>query len=396
MEFTKVQLRALIGNHLRRENGLNDVMEWILNALMRHERSEHLLGEPTSNKANGFRPGRTYGQGKILELRIPRDRNGQFYPRILALLRDQQGEIDRLVSSLYAQGLTQDQLGTVFEELYGHHYSPSSIGRMLGWMRQDVNKWLNRPLAARYPIVFIDAISVKVRRPTVAQEAFYVVLAVTPDRRREVLDIFHMPTESATGWGILMDRLAERGLRQVDLFVADGIAGLGPELARRFPAARVQRCVVHIKRQLLARVRPADKAALAGDLAGVFRVDDPHDNCEQGWDRWQAMCRRWADRYAYFGRLADNPDYIHAFTYLSYDPRMRSMIYTTNWIERLNRDFRRVLRMRASMPGEHSVITLIGKVAMDKKAFRRIVPKLDYDQTLFGTDPDEFDTGWNQ
>lgn len=134
MEFTKVQLRTLIGNHLRRENGLNDVMEWILNALMRHERSEHLLGEPLANKANGFRPGRTYGQGKILELRIPRDRNGQFYPRILALLRDQQGEIDRLVSSLYAQGLTQDQLGTVFEELYGHHYSPSSIGRMLGWM----------------------------------------------------------------------------------------------------------------------------------------------------------------------------------------------------------------------------------------------------------------------
>jgi transposase-like protein len=108
------------------------------------------------------------------------------------------------------------------------------------------------------------------------------------------------------------------------------------------------------------------------------------------------MCLRWADRYTYFGRLADNPDYIHAFTYLNYDPRMRSMIYTTNWIERLNRDFRRVLRMRASMPGEHSVITLIGKVAMDKKAYRRIVPKLDYDQTLFGTDADESDTDWNQ
>lgn len=396
MEFTKVQLRTLINNHLRRDGGLNDVMEWILNSLMRHERTEHLLEEPATNKANGFRPGRTYGQGKILELRIPRDRNGQFYPRILALLRDQQGEIDRLVSSLYAQGLTQDQLGTVFEELYGHHYSPSSIGRMLGWMRQDVNKWLNRPLAARYPIVFIDAISVKVRRPTVAREGFYVVLAVTPDRRREVLDIFHMPTESATGWGLLMDRLAERGLRQVDLFVADGIAGLAPELARRFPAARVQRCVVHIKRQLIARVRPCDKAVLAGDLAGVFRIDDPHDSIEAGWQRWGAMCRRWGERYTYFHRLSDNPDYMNAFTYLNFDSRMRSMIYTTNWIERLNRDFRRVLRMRASMPGEHSVITLIGKVAMDKKAYRRVVPKLDYDEGLFGTDPDESDTDLKQ
>jgi transposase-like protein len=131
----------------------------------------------------------------------------------------------------------------------------------------------------------------QVRRPTVAREAFYVVLTVTPERRREVLDIFHMPTESATGCGILMDRLAERGLCQVDLIVADGIAGLGSELARRFSAARVQRCVVHIKRQLIARVRPSDKAAMAGDLVGVFRIDDPHDSIEAGWQRWGAMCR---------------------------------------------------------------------------------------------------------
>lgn len=92
MEFTKVQLSALIGNLRRREIGLNDVMEWTLNALMRHEHSEHLISEPVTNKANGYRRGRSYGQGKILELRIPRDRNGQFYPRFLALLHDHQGE----------------------------------------------------------------------------------------------------------------------------------------------------------------------------------------------------------------------------------------------------------------------------------------------------------------
>ena len=163
MKFTKVQLQTLIGNHLQRENGLNEVLEMTLNGLMKAERREHLHGQ-TSNKANGFRPGRVYGKGKLLELRIPRDRNGEFYPKVLALLRAQQEETDRMVSALYGQGLTQAQVGEVFEQLYGRHYSPSSVSRMIDWMRQEVSGWLDRPLERYYPVIFIDAIHVKVRR----------------------------------------------------------------------------------------------------------------------------------------------------------------------------------------------------------------------------------------
>ena len=103
---------------------------------------------------------RVYGNGQILELRIPRDRNGQFYPKVLTLLRQQQSETDRFVSALYAQGLTQSQLGDVFEQLYGRHYSSSSIGRMIEWMRNDVEHWRQRPLDQRYPVIFIDCLYV--------------------------------------------------------------------------------------------------------------------------------------------------------------------------------------------------------------------------------------------
>src|SRR5690606_3670706 len=210
MIISKVLLRDLISNHIQQENGLNEVLQMTLNAMMVHERAAHLEAAE-GNKANGYRPGRAYGHGKLLELRIPRDRNGEFYPKVLALLRSQQAETDKLVSALYGQGLTQSQVGEVFERLYGRHYSSSQIGRMIEWMRVDVVEWNGRSLEARYPVVFIDALWVNVRRDSVKKEAFYVVLGVKEDRTREVLAISHQPAGSATGWEMLLEELRSRG-----------------------------------------------------------------------------------------------------------------------------------------------------------------------------------------
>src|SRR5690625_1307471 len=118
MNINKVQLNTLIGNQLQRENGLHEVMEMMLNAMMKSERSAQ-LELMSDNKANGYRYGKTYGQRRILELRIPRDRNGEFYPKVLALLRSQEAEIEQLASALYSQGLTQKQIGKVFEKQIG-------------------------------------------------------------------------------------------------------------------------------------------------------------------------------------------------------------------------------------------------------------------------------------
>ncbi|MFD2531809.1 transposase [Gracilimonas halophila] len=116
MIISKVLLNDLITNHIKQDNGLNEVLEFTLNAMMKHERALH-LESAEGNKSNGYRPGRVYGHGKLLELRIPRDRNGEFYPKVLTLLRSQQAETDKLVSALYGQGLTQRQAGELFENL---------------------------------------------------------------------------------------------------------------------------------------------------------------------------------------------------------------------------------------------------------------------------------------
>jgi putative transposase len=381
--LTKVQLQACLKQHVEKENGINDIMEIMLEAMMVAERKEFLRSKDDGNKANGFRPGKSYGNGRILEFRVPRDRHGEFKPLLLAMLRSQEEECERLVGSLYTKGLTQSQVSEVFEQIYGAQYSKTSISRMLDGIREEVDQWMKRPLEKYYPLILIDAIHVKVRREDhVSMEAFYVVLGVTEERHREVLAIMDLPQESATGWKMLLHQICDRGVKKVGLMIADGLKGLDFALSEVFPGTPLQRCVTHLKRNLFAKVQKIHRSELADDLRDVFRTSDSSDDPEKGWTRWNQMCEKWGAKYKSFKLMKDNLDYRDYFTYLAYDYRVRGMIYTTNWIERLQRDFRRVLRMRGAIPGE-SVKVLMGKVAIDKSSYKRAIPKLNYEKQFF-------------
>lgn len=383
MHFTKVQISELMRKHAEKENGLHDLMEIMLESMLVAERGEYLRENP-GNKGNGYRPGHAYGDSRKLEFRIPRDRYGNFHPRILAILRDQEEECDRLAGVLYTKGLTQEQVGDVFEQIYGEHYSKSSISRMVDSVRTQVEAWLDQGLERYYPVMFVDCVHIKIhRKRSVSTEAFYVALAVTEEGRREVLGIFNIPTESATGWGTIFDALKDRGLERIGLIVADGIKGLDTIVGEKFPSTPLQRCVTHLKRNLFAKVNYGDKGALAADLRDIFRTGQRDYTIEMAWEKWQEMCERWAKDYRAFKLMRGNADYKAYMTYLNYAPEIQSMIYTTNWIERLNRDFRRVTRMRTAMPNEESVLTLMGSVAMEHKAFDRLLPNIACDKTLF-------------
>ena len=355
----------------------------MIESMMVAERGE-FLADSHGNKGNGYRPGHTYGHGRRLEFRIPRDRYGNVHPQILAILRDQEEDCERLAGSLYTKGLTQEQVGEVFEEFYGDHYSKASVSRMLDYVRKDVGEWLERSLEEYYPVVFVDCIHIKIhRKRAVACEAFYVALAVTEEGKREVLGVFNIPEESATGWGDIFDKLKERGVRRVGLMVADGIRGLDKVIGEKFPGTPLQRCVTHLKRNMFAKVRHGDKAAIVADLRDIFRTGQPDYTIETAWAKWQDMCDRWGKDYRAIKLLRNNEEYKLYMTYLNYAPQVQAMIYTTNWIERLNRDFRRVVKMRTAMPNEESVITLMGSVAMDHKPFDRTLPHIMSDKTLF-------------
>lgn len=145
---------------------------------------------------------------------------------------------------LYTKGLTQSQVGDIFEDIYGEHYSKASISRMIEYLRRDVEEWLSRSLETYYPVVFVDAIHIKIHcKRTVETGAFYVLLGIKEDKTREVLGIYNNPTESATGRKEMFGKLRERGFERIGLLVTDGLIGLPTALCEIYPSTHLQRCV---------------------------------------------------------------------------------------------------------------------------------------------------------
>ncbi len=378
LHFTQEQVTKILEEIAQKDDGMQEVLKISLEAIMRAEREEH--NKTQGDMSNGYRYRKTYGQGKILELQVPRSRRGNFYPVLLALLRDQEEECRRMAFSLYGAGLTTEQVGKIFGELYGRVYSTSQISRMFSFARQDVQRWLERPLEPYYPIVMIDATFIYTKRVDhVSKEAYYTILGVRADRTREVLSIVNFPTESAGGWEEVFEGLKRRGVKEAGLFVCDGLTAIEDAIWKQFPGAEVQLCTIHIQRNVQKHIKPRHKSQVAEELQEVFRTGDRNDSKEQGWERWVRFCDRWGRYYPSIARMASNERNRLYFTYLDYDYRIHNMIYSTNWIERLNRDYKRTTRMRGALPNAEATILLLGYVAMTRSAYQRKVPKLNYE-----------------
>lgn len=164
---------------------------------------------------------------------------------------------------------------------------------MVDSVRTQVSAWLERSLESYYPVMFVDCVHIRIyRRRSVSSEAFYVALAVTDEGRRDVPGIFNIPTESATGWGDIFDTLKERGVQKIGLMVADGIKGLDVVVGEEFPGMPLQRCVTHLKRNMLAKVSHGDKDALASDLRDMFRTVQRDYAIEMAYGRNGRICVR--------------------------------------------------------------------------------------------------------
>lgn len=386
MDLKKDQLQDIINSILNKDEGLNELLEMMLNGLMKLERT-HWMGENRAgnNKANGYRPGQAMGHGRKLSLQIPRDRLGQFQPVLWAMLRDQNEEVRRLCFELYGKGLTTRQVGKITEKIYGQSYSSSAISSFNQDLAAELQAWRQRRLQARYPVIYIDAIHAKVRRGSVSSEAFYVVLGLTEDMQREVLAIESIPSESAEGWGQLLAGLTRRGLEQTGLVIADGLAGLDGMIHRHFPDARHQKCVTHLKRNILTYVKADDKQEVAEELRQVFLTGQQSYSPDQAIQKLQAFADRWGRSYGHIAKLPDKEDIGYYFTYLDFHWQIQSMIYTTNWVERLNKSFRRSLKIRNALPSSDAALLLLAKVAVDAEdgPYQYPVYNFKFDTTLF-------------
>jgi putative transposase len=366
MQLSKVQIQDVVNNLVSKEGGLNDLLSFTLNALMLGERSSYLSENKSINKGNGFRYGTAFGLGQQIELKIPRDRLGAFKPFALLLLREQESYLREICFELYSKGLTTKQTGEVVEKIYGQHYSASTVSLINKQFYEQMELWRNRPLEQHYLVVYIDAIHQKVCRETISTEAVYVLLGIKEDYTREVIGLINFPTESATGWQLALEEIKSRGVQSVGLVVSDNLKELDTAVGKVFNCPH-QKCVVHLMRNILAQIHPKHKQAAALDLKEVFNLNIQDDTVIKIEARLKSFSNQWVKHYPTVIKKIEKIELSYYSTYLNYNFSVRRMIYTTNWIERLNRDYRRVLKIRGAMPSVESVLALLSKVSIDRE-----------------------------
>jgi transposase-like protein len=367
MNFTQEQIKEILDHVSKEKNGYTELLKLSLESIMRSERNQ--FNKVENDVSNGYRLSSVFAHQSKMELVIPRSRHHNFYPLILSIIKDQEKESQEMAFELYRSGLTTEQVGNLFEKFYGQHYSKSAISQMMNDARRDVFNWLERQIDTMYPILYIDATYWHTRRgDKVSKEAYYTVLAVKQDRTREVLSVINHPTEGAGNWEEIFQSLKDRGVKQVELVVCDGLSGIEDAIGKVFPMATVQLCTVHLNRNILSKISPADKAVVSAELKEVLYPDRHGDTTEQGIIRFHYFVDKWIKKYPSL-KIYKNLRYHLYFNYLAYDVGFRRLIYTTNWIERLNRNYKRTLRMRSAMPSPQSVLFLLGSTAMNQQQY---------------------------
>mgnify|MGYP000334604555 CR=1 FL=1 len=365
MELTTSQKSAFISEMLSSESGINELIRVLLNTFSKQERSL-FVQEHKGEQCNGFRPRRWRGYGCSFELRIPRTRSGSFEPLILGILSHQESERALLLHELYTRGLSCEDIGAVCERLYGHHYSKQQVSFLSNTSKAEIYKWLERQLSPHYLAVYIDATFAFTRREdSVSKEAYYTMLGVLPNGTREVLGVVNHPSEGALNWKNELIALRERGVEQIDLIVSDALTGIETAVAEAFPSAEHQFCITHLKRSMSVCVASKDKGELLRDLEEIFPIEQKGYSMIGQFEKFRIFVARWSRRYPSFRRF-DAPRNVAYFSYLNYPPQFHRMIYTTNWIERLNRFYKRTLKMRGALPSAEAVLFLMGRVAWEK------------------------------
>ena len=217
-----------------------------------------------------------------------------------------------------------------------------------------------------YLAVYIDATFISTRRDRqVSKEAYYTILGVLEDGSREVLTVVNHPTEGALCWKDELEALKQRGVEQIDLVVSDALQGIENAVCAAFPGAAHQFCVAHVKRQILSGASHKDKPVMAQQLSEVFQLENNEMNSLQGYEQFITFVEKWERKYPALRKYKTERNSAY-FTYMDFPAQVQRCIYTTNWIERLNRKYRRTIQMRTSMPSEKSVIFLLAAVAMEE------------------------------
>ena len=351
------------GEDLTGPDGLLKILtKDVLEIALEEEMTEHLgydkhaaEGRNNANSRNGTRAKTvtTPAAGEVV-IEVPRDRDGTFEPVIVKKRQRRLNDVDAVVLSLFARGLTTGEISAHFAEVYGVSISKDTISRITDKVIEEMQVWASRPLQAVYAAIFIDAIVVKVRDGQVANRPFYVAIGVDLNGRRDVLGLWagtHGSGESAKYWLAVLTELKNRGVRDVFFLVCDGLKGLPDSVATVFPDTTVQTCVIHLIRGTFKFASKKYWQQLAVDMKRIYTAP----NADAAWAAFEEFEETWAKPYPAIATLWRGA-WSTFIPFLDYDVEIRRVLFSTNAIESMNARYRRAVNAKGHFPTEQAAM----------------------------------------
>lgn len=333
---------------------LEEMLEAELSEHLGYEKHE-IRGHNSGNSRNGKRTKKLRTPHGDVTIQVPRDRNSEFQSPLLD--NEKMGnELEEKIISLYAKGISTRDIQETLEDLYGIEVSPTTISTITDKVWALVEEWQSRPLAAIYPIIYLDGIHVKIRRDgKVENTAVYVVMGIDLNGHRDILGHWiGYGGEGAHFWLSVLSDLQSRGVDDIYIVCIDGLAGFAEAIESIYPRTAIQRCVVHQIRSSMRFVAHKDRRAFARDLKAIYRAPTREqaelallELNEQWHDRYQVAIQSWENNWPDLSTLFDYP------------PPIRRLIYTTNAIENYNRQLRKVTKTKSSFPTVDSARKLL-------------------------------------
>lgn len=312
-------------------------------------------GDNSGNSRNGTTPKTMRGKRGQVQIDVPRDRTSEFEPQLVKKGQTRFDGLDEKIISLYSRGMTQREIQGHLEEIYGVEVSPSLISTVTDAVLDEVRAWQSRPLDAVYPILYLDALQVKVKsQGRVTNKAIYLAFGVNLSGLKEVLGMWASDAEGAKFWMQIVTELKNRGVTDIFIACVDGLKGFPEAIEAVFPNTQVQLCMVHLVRHSLSYVSHRDRKAVATDLKAIYQAATLVE-AEQEFDRFEET---WAESYPVIAK-SWRANWSRVVPMFGYPSEIRRVIYTTNTIESLNMTLRKLTKNRSLFPNDEAVFKLM-------------------------------------
>ena len=345
-----------LSNALGKNGLIKQLSKRILEKALQVEMDDHLGysrydRSDLQNARNGAFQKNLITNNGVIELDVPRDRNGDFEPNIVKKKQNRIAGLDQKIVSLYAKGMSLSDIRTQLEELYGADISESLISKITDSVADEVKAWQNRALETIYPIVFFDCLIVKVRHEKrVINKAVYVALGIDLSGRKDILGLWISENEGAKFWLNNLTEMKNRGMNDMLIACTDNLTGMSDAIAAVYPKCEHQLCIVHQIRNSLKYVSYKDRKALASDLKPIYQAPT-EDDAQVALDAFDA---KWSSQYPQIAKSWYN-NWENLVIFLQYPKAIRQIIYTTNAIESLNSQLRKVTKNKRVFPSDESV-----------------------------------------